>query len=225
LRMQADLAQREGASELELKQSLQHIGRASMRATHTVNQLLSLARAESGGTSLARQPCNLVTLVTEVIQDSLPRALDHHIDLGYDGVGEDQPGVWLEANRTLLKELFRNLIDNAINYTPSTSEKPGVVTARVLADRFSGVTVFQVEDTGPGIPLAERELVFQPFYRALGTDTDGSGLGLPIVLEIAHQHNATVTVEDAHPGRQPPGARFTVRFARTMPSLTRGEVA
>jgi two-component system sensor histidine kinase TctE len=125
----------------------------------------------------------------------------------------------------LLKELFRNLIDNAINYTPSTSEKPGVVTARVLADRFSGVTVFQVEDTGPGIPLAERELVFQPFYRALGTDTDGSGLGLPIVLEIAHQHNATVTVEDAHPGRQPPGARFTVRFARTMPSLTRGEVA
>jgi two-component system sensor histidine kinase TctE len=140
-------------------------------------------------------------------------------------VGEDQPGVWLEANRTLLKELFRNLIDNAINYTPSTSEKPGVVTARVLADRFSGVTVFQVEDTGPGIPLAERELVFQPFYRALGTDTDGSGLGLPIVLEIAHQHNATVTVEDAHPGRQPPGARFTVRFARTMPSLTRGEVA
>ena len=99
------------------------------------------------------------------------------------------------------------------------------VTARILADRFSGVTVFQVEDTGPGIPLAERELVFQPFYRALGTDTDGSGLGLPIVLEIAHQHNATVTVEDAHPGRQPPGARFTVRFARTMPSLTRGEVA
>ena len=218
LRMQADLAQREGASALELKQSLQHIGRASIRATHTVNQLLSLARAESGGASLVRQPCNLVTLVTEVIQDSLPRALDRHIDLGYDGVGADTPGVWVSGNLTLLKELFRNLIDNAINYTPSSAEQPGVVTARVLADRFSGVALFQVEDTGPGIPAAERELVFQPFYRALGTDTDGSGLGLPIVLEIAQQHEATVTVEDAHPARQPPGACFTVRFTRTMPA-------
>jgi two-component system sensor histidine kinase TctE len=225
LRMQADLAQREGASELELKQSLQHIGRASIRATHTVNQLLSLARAESGGASLVRQPCNLVHLVTEVIQDSLPRALDRHIDLGYDGVGEEQPGVWVDGNRTLLKELFRNLIDNAINYTPSSAEHPGVVTARVLADRFGGVAVFQVEDTGPGIPAAERELVFQPFYRALGTDTDGSGLGLPIVLEIAHQHDASVTVEEAHPGRQPPGACFTVRFVRTLSTRPSGSSA
>ncbi len=216
LRMQADLAQREGGSAQELKQSLQHIGRASMRATHTVNQLLSLARAESGGASLARQPCNLVTLVTEVIQDSLPRALDRHIDLGYDGVGADNPGVWLSGNPTLLKELIRNLIDNAINYCPSSEDHPGVVTARVLADRFSRVAVFQVEDTGPGIVPAERELVFQPFYRALGSDTDGSGLGLPIVMEIANRHEATVMVDDAHPGRQPPGACFTVRFARTL---------
>jgi two-component system sensor histidine kinase TctE len=85
-----------------------------------------------------------------------------------------------------------------------------------LADRFSRVAVFQVEDTGPGIVPAERELVFQPFYRALGSDTDGSGLGLPIVMEIANRHEATVTVGDAHPGRQPPGACFTVRFARTL---------
>jgi two-component system sensor histidine kinase TctE len=85
-----------------------------------------------------------------------------------------------------------------------------------LADRFSRVAVFQVEDTGPGIVPAERELVFQPFYRALGSDTDGSGLGLPIVMEIANRHEATVTVDDAHPGRQPPGACFTVRFARTL---------
>ena len=218
LRMQADLAQREGASALELTQSLQHIGRASMRATHTVNQLLSLARAESGGANLARQPCNLVELVTEVIQESLPRALDRHIDLGYEGVAADYAGVWVSGNRTLLKELFRNLIDNAIHYTPSSEVQPGVVTVRVLADRFSGVAVFQVEDTGPGIPPSERELVFQPFYRALGTDADGSGLGLPIVLEIAHQHSATVTVDEAHHGRQPPGACFTVRFAQTVPA-------
>ena len=75
LRMQADLAQREDSSAEELKQSLKHIGRASIRATHTVNQLLALARAESGGAVGARQPCDLVAVVMDVIQDSLPRAL------------------------------------------------------------------------------------------------------------------------------------------------------
>jgi len=58
----------------------------------------------------------------------------------------------------------------------------------VLIDPFSKVLVLQVEDSGPGMPVAERELVFQPFYRALGNEADGSGLGLPIVLEIARQH-------------------------------------
>jgi two-component system sensor histidine kinase TctE len=61
--------------------------------------------------------------------------------------------------------------------------------------------------------LAERELVFQPFYRALGTNVDGSGLGLPIVKEIAQQHGATVSIDVAHPGQTPPGACFTLRFA------------
>jgi two-component system sensor histidine kinase TctE len=112
----------------------------------------------------------------------------------------------------LLKEMIRNLLDNAINYTPSSIEHPGVITARVLADPFGHVLVLQVEDSGPGIPQAERELVFQPFYRALGTNVDGSGLGLPIVLEIARQHNAEIQVEDNHPGRMPPGTRVTVRF-------------
>ena len=223
LRMQADLAQREDSSAEELKQSLKHIGRASIRATHTVNQLLALARAESGGAVIARQPCNLVALVMDVIQDSLPRAMDRHIDLGYEGLTLDGVGVMLEANPTLLKELIRNLIDNAINYTPSSQTQPGVVTARVLADRFGQVVVLQVEDSGPGIPEAERDLVFQPFYRVLGTEADGSGLGLPIVLQIAQQHGATVILEDAQPGRQPPGAKFTVRFpaqkAQAQPGL------
>jgi two-component system sensor histidine kinase TctE len=212
LRMQADLAQREDSSAEELKQSLKHIGRASIRATHTVNQLLALARAESGGAVVARQPCDLVALVMDVIQDSLPRAMDRYIDLGYEGLEQGSAGVMLEANPTLLKELVRNLIDNAINYTPSSQDAPGVITARVLADRFGQVAVFQVEDSGPGIPESERDLVFQPFYRALGTEADGSGLGLPIVLQIAQQHGATVILEDAHPSRQPPGAKFTVRF-------------
>jgi two-component system sensor histidine kinase TctE len=213
LRMQADLAQREQSQPEELKQSLKQIGRSSMRATHTVNQLLALARAENSGKVLVRQPCDLVEIVTEAMRDTVPRALEKHLDLGYDG---PEPGAAmgrLHGNPTLLKELVRNLLDNAVNYTPSSERQPGVVTVRILADPFGQVLVLQVEDTGPGIPEAERELVFQPFYRALGTNVDGSGLGLPIVQEIARQHDATIEVEDARPGLSPPGTRVTVRFA------------
>jgi two-component system sensor histidine kinase TctE len=212
LRMQADLAQREAFNAEELKQSLKQIGRSSMRATHTVNQLLALARAESSGQAIALQPCDLARIVTEAVQDTLPRAMDKRVDLGYDGPAPGAAGVQLEGNPTLLKELVRNLLDNAINYTPSSEESPGIITARVLPDPYGQALVLQVEDSGPGIPEAERELVFQPFYRALGTNVDGSGLGLPIVREIARQHHAEVTLEDARPGQSPPGTRVTVRF-------------
>jgi two-component system sensor histidine kinase TctE len=224
LRMQADLAQREHFNAEELKQSLKQIGRASVRATHTVNQLLALARAESSGKPLVRQPCDLAALAAEAVRDTVPRAMDKHVDLGYDGPEPQAPGVTLSGNPTLLKEMIRNLLDNAVNYTPSTPQQPGVITARVLADPFGQVLLLQVEDTGPGIPESERELVFQPFYRSLGTNVDGSGLGLPIVHEIARQHQARITLEDARPGQVPPGTRVTVRFevgvrvAETEPS-------
>ncbi|MFM1908079.1 MAG: hypothetical protein RLZZ591_1756 [Pseudomonadota bacterium] len=212
LRMQADLALRAESSADDLKQSLRQIGRSSIRATHTVNQLLSLARAESRGNVLVREPCDLADLTMEVIRDSVPRAMDKGIDLGYEGAEPGAKGVMMQSNPTLLKELIRNLVDNAINYTPSSAEQPGIVTVRVLTDPFSGTLVLQVEDSGPGIAPSERELVFQPFYRVLGTEADGSGLGLPIVLEIARQHNASVEVNDTHPGKNPPGAQFSVRF-------------
>ncbi|MBP7605902.1 MAG: sensor histidine kinase N-terminal domain-containing protein [Giesbergeria sp.] len=212
LRMQADLAQREGNSTQELKRSLEQIGHASIRATHTVNQLLALARAEASGTQKALLPCDMASLTIDVVLDLVPMALDRHIDLGYEGAQPGEPGVWLDGNPTLLAELVRNLVNNAMNYTPSSSAQPGVVTARVLADPFGRVLLVQVEDSGPGVALAERELIFRPFYRTLGTGADGSGLGLPIVMEIARQHGAEVTVDDAHLGQTPPGACFTVRL-------------
>jgi two-component system sensor histidine kinase TctE len=76
-----------------------------------------------------------------------------------------------------------------------------------------------VEDTGPGIPQAERELVFEPFYRALGTNVDGSGLGLAIVAEIAQQHDAQVSIDSC--GRPPPlpGTRVIVRLRSPQPPI------
>ncbi len=217
LRMQADLAQREGASAEDLKQSLRQIGRASIRATHSVNQLLALARAESSGSAMPRTRCDLAELCMSVVRDCVPRALEKHIDLGYEGTQPGTPSCIIHANATLIKEMIRNLVDNAINYTPSSLQRPGVITARVLTDPFGRALVLQVEDSGPGVAVAERELIFQPFYRALGTEVDGSGLGLPIVLEIAHHHNASVSLEDCRPGQTPPGARFVVRFSALAP--------
>jgi two-component system sensor histidine kinase TctE len=212
LRMQADLAQREQFNAEELKLSLKQIGRSSMRATHTVNQLLALARAESSGKALVLQRCDLAALTVEAVRDTVPRAMDKHVDLGYDGAQPGGRGVVLEGSPTLLKEMIRNLLDNAVAYTPSSAQQPGVITARVLADPFGRVLVLQVEDTGPGIPESERELVFQPFYRSIDTNVDGSGLGLPIVQEIVRQHKAEITLEDARPGHSPPGTRVSVRF-------------
>jgi two-component system sensor histidine kinase TctE len=103
-------------------------------------------------------------------------------------------------------------VDNALNYTPSSAEMPGIVTVRVTSDGIAKAVFLQVEDTGPGIPEAERELVMQPFYRVLGSNTDGSGLGLAIVQEIAQKHSALLTVADAQPGKTPLGALFTLQF-------------
>jgi two-component system, OmpR family, sensor histidine kinase TctE len=208
LRMQAELAQRE-ADPAGLRASLQQIARSAVRANHTVSQLLALARAETTGRALPSGPVDLARLVAGVVRDTVPRALEHGVDLGLEGVAEVPPEMLITGNPTLLQEMVRNLLDNAIAY----SGQGGVVTARVLVDRFSGVQVVQVEDNGPGIPAGERGLVLQPFYRALGTNVDGSGLGLAIVQEIAQQHGASLHMDDAHPERPArPGLRVSVRF-------------
>ena len=207
LRMQADLAQRE-SDPTEIHQALGQIARSSVRATHTVNQLLALAKAETTGRSLPTLKLDLAHIIIDVMQDCVPRAMDKRLDIGFEGPETVPPECLMEGNATLLRELVRNLVDNAINYTPDG----GVVTIRLLVDPFSGVQVLQVEDSGPGIPAQERELVLQPFYRALGTNVDGSGLGLAIVHEIAQQNDAVVEMSDAQPNKKPPGLLVSVRF-------------
>ena len=213
LRTQAELAEREvdaGGDSKSIKRSLHQIARSSQRAAHMVNQLLSMARAEDSEQARRLQSFNLAALATETVRDFVPRAMELGIDLGYEGPerGKDSE-LRLTGQPVLVRELIRNLVDNALQYTP----RGGTVTVRLLADPFGQVLVLQVEDNGPGIPESERELVFQPFYRALGTGVDGSGLGLAIVREIAERHDASVSIEPTHPRSQPPGARITVRFA------------
>jgi two-component system sensor histidine kinase TctE len=224
LRTQAELAAREidggrGGAEA-MKHSLRQIAVSSQRAAHMVNQLLSMARADADGTTLRPQWVDLGAIARTVVRDFVPRALERRIDLGYEGPEDAGGGTLparLMAEPVLLGELVRNLVDNALQYTPGG----GTVTARVRLGAATDELVLEVEDTGPGIAPAERELVFRPFYRALGTEVDGSGLGLAIVQEVAHRHGATVTITDARPRSaahaDAPGARFTVRLPRGVP--------
>jgi len=231
LRMQAELAAREidagHGDPQHARASLVQIANASQRAAHVVNQLLSMARADARAADAAHERIDLDRLATEVVRDFVPRAMDKAIDLGYEGptLHEPDTGAGLMqrlqgrthdapvlGHALLLRELITNLVDNALQYTP----RGGTVTVRVMPDPFGQVVLLQVEDSGPGIPLSERELVFQPFYRPLGTPVEGSGLGLAIVAEIARQHGAQVTLEDTRgrDGGQSPGLCASLRFRR-----------
>jgi two-component system sensor histidine kinase TctE len=240
LRTQAELAQREidaGASDPKaIKRSLQQIALSSQRAAHMVNQLLAMARAEDKEHASHQQNVNLARLATETVRDFVPRAMEKRIDLGYEGpdnisgakpAANPPAALTVRGHALLLRELIRNLVDNALQYTPAG----GTVTVRVVDDPFGQVVVLQVEDSGPGIPVAEREQVFRPFYRALGTNVDGSGLGLAIVREIALQHGAELLLTDANLRHRPglsdqalavfgPGACFTVRIPAVAPSAS-----
>jgi two-component system sensor histidine kinase TctE len=221
LRTQAELILREieagRASPNELKRSLAQIAGASERAAHMVNQLLSMARAEDAAHAMRREPVDLAGIAIDTVRDFVPRALERRIDLGYDGVVPEGSRLRVQGQPVLIGELIRNLVDNALLYTPAG----GVVTVRVVEDPFGQVVVLQVEDTGPGIAPADRDKVFEPFYRALGSGVEGSGLGLTIVREIVQHHEAELTLDDMRvrraaggesPDGQGPGARFTVRF-------------
>lgn len=184
LKMQTDLALHESDPE-QLRLSLTRIADSTERASHLINQLLSLARAEASFEKLyVVETLDVEAVVREVAQDLFPRALAKGIDLGVEGSGQ---GMLVEGNPVLLREMIKNLMDNAIKYTP----RGGSVTART---RHAGTPILEIEDTGEGIPDADRERVFERFYRVLGSGADGSGLGLPIVREIADLHRATVTL-------------------------------
>ena len=204
LRMQTDLALLEHDAEAQ-RESLRHIAESAERASHLINQLLSLARAEASFEKLYTvETVELEAIVSSVAQELFPRAQAKSIDLGLEGT--DRP-IPIEGNRVLLRELVKNLIDNAIKYTPAG----GAVTARI---RHGGSAILEIEDNGIGIPESERERVFERFFRVLGNDVDGSGLGLPIVQEIAELHRATVRL---HPNPAGQGTVAEVVFPRTQP--------
>jgi two-component system OmpR family sensor kinase len=167
------------------------------RATRLVEQLLVLARQEAN--EAPRQPVELASLARRAVADLIGVAQAKQIDLGLQRADAGE----VEAQPEALMILLRNLVDNAIKYTPSG----GTVDVSVIAAQ--GGLAVTVEDSGPGIPAEERGRVFDRFYRVPGSDAAGSGLGLAIIKAIAERHGATLTLgASARLG----GLDATVRF-------------
>ena len=194
LRTQAEFIQREidaGRSSPEDLEALAAADRPRQRAAPTPSTSCSpwpAPRMPSRPQPRARQPADVAV---ETVRDFVPRALEPTRP-GLRRRPADAARLRVHGLPVLLGELVRNLVDNALLYTPAG----GTVTVRVTEDPFGQVVVLQVEDSGPGIPPAGREKVFQPFYRAPGTGVEGSGLGLAIVQEIVQQHDASLVLDD-----------------------------
>lgn len=165
------------------RERLSALRRGIERSRNLLDQLLSLARAQSSPQPVA-SPISIQAVYRRVLEDLLPLAEAKQIDLGIEG--EQDAMVWV--NELDLIALVRNLVDNAIRYSPNNGRIDLSVT------RTEGRAVMRIVDTGPGIQLAERKRVFDPFYRTLGSEQIGSGLGLSIVKAITDRIDAHVSL-------------------------------
>lgn len=200
LQLQAQLLERasddndRAAAMADLKLGLE-------RSIHVVRQLLTLARQEPGASEPAFAPVALGDLANDSVAAHAGSAAAKAIDLG---VANSDPAARLSGNADALRTLLDNLIGNALRYTPAGGR------IDVSCGCSGEHTWLEVADNGPGIPIAERERVFDRFYRRSGQDVAGSGLGLAIVRAIADKHGARIELADAPGG----GLRVRVEFQK-----------
>ena len=220
LRTQAQVAAR-ARDEAERHRALSQVLEGVDRMTHLVQQLLTLARLEPDarrldaqqldGQGLAGQgpggaSTDLQLLAESVLGELAPQAIEKGIELEL----LEGPPRAVSGRPELLRVLIRNLADNAVRYTPAEGRVQLSLSREPASDgRSEGVVTLRVLDSGPGIPVEERERVFDRFYRGLGTGQSGSGLGLAIVKRIADLHHADVRLEEGLEGR---GVGVVVRF-------------
>ncbi len=191
-RTQAELIMRMD-NVTQIHHTMKQLRIAADQAGHMIDQLLVLASTEPDAlTQESFTALNLADLARKVTESWVRTALNKEIDLGYECDGSD---FGCTGNALLLGEMLSNLIDNALRYT----QIGGRVTVRISRD--GRAVNLDVEDNGPGISKNERERIFERFYRVPNTRQDGCGLGLSIVREIAHRHQAEIYVLPGVEGR------------------------
>jgi len=199
LKTQAELALREN-DPAAMREIVESIAQTTDATVHLANRLLTLARAEHGAAEAEFAPISLTDSARQVGLELAQEAVKKGIDLSLEAADK----VMVQGSALLLHEMIANLVDNAIRYTPPG----GLVTLRV---RVGVHPLLEIEDSGPGIPAAERERVFAPFYRAASAqavNAAGTGLGLTIVRDIVASHGAVIGLFEGAAG----GLRVEVRF-------------
>jgi len=205
LKTQAQVALK-ADNEKDRYQALLKVIQGVDRSSHVVAQLLTLSRLSQEEALHDVAAVDLHKLATEIIAYLVPIALEKHIDIEL----EPPPAVtMILGNDTILGILIRNVVDNAIRYTPLN----GAVKVAIVNENQH--VIFRVIDTGPGIPTELRERVFERFYRVLGNTAVGSGLGLAIVSQIAELHGAQISLTTPPNGV---GLQFDVVFSNLQDS-------
>ncbi len=167
------------------------LGAAVDRSTHLASQLLTLARSEPEGDPAALHRIDLEPSARAGIADAHALATERGVELSL----EARDTVQVTGDADALRILVRNLVDNAVQYSP----KGGRVCVRTAVDPTGGGAMLEVEDAGPGIPASDRERAFDRFVRRHDSADGGTGLGLAIVKAIAERHGARVSLDDAEP--------------------------
>lgn len=199
IRTQLALALRAGSIE-DTKKAVKKADEAVANAERILAQLLLMAKIDAAGKDEARklERIDLVELARGITAEHVPAAGDAGIDLGFDGERE----AFVRAEPLLVGEMLKNLIGNALLYAGRGAE----VTTRVMEKE--GIVSLEVEDSGPGIRPELRESVLRRFQRG-ASEAPGTGLGLPIVEEIAALYGARTSLTDGAGGR---GLRVAILF-------------
>lgn len=201
IKAQAQVAQ-SASDPGDRQRALQKVIDGVDNATRVAQQLLTLARIDPAAPLKGFTRIDLCYLATTVMVELAPLALKKQIDIS---MSETCQGT-INGNADILTILINNLMDNAIHYTP----EKGVIELDITSRQ--GQVVLSVSDSGPGIPVEEREKVLQRFYRGRGITQSGSGLGLSIVRRIAELHHAQIVLSDAAHG----GLRVDVIFQAAL---------
>ena len=200
LRAQAQVA-RGATSETARTHALDNVIAGCDRATHLVEQLLTLARLEPAQVPRERAPCDLRAVAEAAIADTMPFALEKGVEIELDATTVSP----IAGDARLLGVLLRNLLDNAVRYGPAGS------AVRVSVAEHHRAPSIVVVDPGPGVPEAERARLGTRFHRLVGGEIPGTGLGLSIAKRIAELHGATIAFDAAPSG----GLAVTVTFRAT----------
>ncbi|EKD55280.1 MAG: hypothetical protein ACD_60C00018G0005 [uncultured bacterium] len=199
LKTQAQVALK-ASNEADRVHALQKVVQSVDRSSHIVAQLLILSRLSQEEELNDIKPIDLHKLSAEIIAYLVPIALEKNIEIELLPAPEN---TIVLGNDIALGILIRNIVDNAIRYTPEKGE------IKICILRDNDQIIFRVIDSGPGIPIELRERVFERFYRILGTQEQGSGLGLAIVNQIASLHHAKIKLSTPSSGI---GLQFDVEF-------------